>query len=225
MPHLTPTVTVLELIWTLVSGVGALAAFAFARDAWKDRQVQAHAGLSDSRMALAMTHLVIAGAISIMLAMHFPLGLLAMSVPSNPAASPISYVITGGLILGEVLLVGAVIYIQRVRRAVLDRERIETTRMVVQTAERAAQRLLEVARVAALQLTETARIAAEKQGTLETPLADNTQAHIDGTAATRELTAVMDEQARVADVREDAAQAREQAAVERHDDLTNGEQT
>lgn len=131
--------SILELLWTLIDGVGAPTAALLALDALADRRAQKKSQedgfvVTESSLALTMTLIVLSSAVGIALFLHLLLGILALWLPPNPNAGPWSDRFAMLLIVSEFLLVAGLIYMQRVRKRVLNVETAAATLEAIRLA-------------------------------------------------------------------------------------------
>lgn len=119
--------SIIEMIWTLIDGIGWPTALLLLLDVLADRRQQKKSAeegfvVAESSVALTMTLIVLSVAVGFALLLHLLLGVIAMLLPPNPRAGPWSDRFAMLLVVSELLLVAGLVYMQRVRKRVLNVE-------------------------------------------------------------------------------------------------------
>jgi hypothetical protein len=129
--QLTSRISLIELVFTIPAIIGAVYAFYRELDARRDVVIQEDADPQDkAKLALALNNARTARGVTFTLVLYFVAGALAL-FRINPPSIPIgSYILSGILILAEIVLVRVVILDHRARKRLLSgAENVERLRL------------------------------------------------------------------------------------------------
>jgi hypothetical protein len=117
--RLTNTITVFELVWTVI-GVGGFGGAVYAVREWaRDRRAAIAQGMDAIARDLAFAGLVNASIKTFVFATYVGMGVFALLAPNTNPLSPYSILFSLSLIAGELALVVSLLFQQYVRRRAL----------------------------------------------------------------------------------------------------------
>lgn len=147
--QITRTVTILELVWTLIAAVGIRYGPLIGYDAWRDRRAREQAirlklipdpGPDDPHAALAMTLIINSVMTTLAFVLFLSIGVIQLFRTSAPP-SLTSHFNAAMLIASEVALLFALVYNHNVRRRVYARDRELEILRLAQVAALAAEHI------------------------------------------------------------------------------------